>query len=152
MRAVVGAYREALDAVLAGRFSAAVAAPLVERCAAVYHRRFGEGLFHGRPGAAQFTDNDENLARFVKRHVGVVERDWPRAGMAQIRVQDRAFRVGDTLCVQGPRTGDSTFRVASIRHDDEAWDESRKGDWCTVPRPAPVRPGDRVYAVLPRLG
>ena len=81
---------------------------------------------------------------------GVVERDWPRAGMAQIRVQDRAFRVGDTICIQGPRTGDATFRVDSIRHDDEVWDEARKGDWCTVPRPSPVRPGDRVYAVVPR--
>lgn len=150
VRVVVSAYREALDAVLAGRFTPELAAPLVERCAAVYHRRFGEGLFHGRPGARQFTDNDENLARLVKRHVGVVERDWPRAGMAQIRVQDRAFRVGDTLCVQGPRTGDATFEVSSIRHDDEAWDEARKGDWCTVPRPSPVRPGDRVYAVVPR--
>ena len=86
----------------------------------------------------------------VKRHVGVVERDWPRAGMAQIRVQDRTFRVGDTLCIQGPRTGDATFEVASIRHDDEVWDEARKGDWCTVPSPARVRPGDRVYAVVPR--
>ncbi len=152
VRAVVSAYREALDAVLAGRFTPEFATPLVERCAAVYHRRFGEGLFHGRPGARQFTDNDENLATRVKRHVGVVERDWPRAGMAQIRVQDRTFRVGDTLCVQGPRTGDATFAVASIRHDDEVWDEARKGDWCTVPRPSPVRPGDRVYAVVPCRG
>ena len=31
-------------------------------------------------------------------------------------------------------------------------DEARKGDWCTVPRPSPVRPGDRVYAVVLRRG
>ncbi len=151
VRAVVSAYREALDAVLAGTFSPALAAPLVERCAAVYHRRFGEGLFHGRPGgAAQFTDNDANLAALVKRHVGVVERDWPRAGAVQILVQDRAFAVGDTLCIQGPRTGDETFPVSAIRHDDETWDEARRGDWCTVPRPSPVRAGDAVYVLVPR--
>ena len=151
VRTVVGAYREALDAVFAGTFSPALAEPLAARCEAVFHRRFGEGLFHGRPGGAgQFTDNDANLAARVKRRVGVVERDWPRAGAVQIRVQDRAFASGDTLCIQGPRTGDVEFEVSAIRHDDEKWPAARRGDWCTVPRPSPVRAGDAVFVLVPR--
>lgn len=147
---VVGAYREALDALRSGAFGPDLAARLVGRCASVYHRRFGVGLFHGRPGADQFTDNDENLATHHKRNVGVVERDWPRAGMVQIRVQDRPFAVGDTLSVQGPATGEVRFEVASIRHDELVWTTAPKGEWVTVPRPARVRPGDRVYAIVPR--
>jgi len=150
VREVVGAYRAALDAVLAGSFTQELAAALEERCARVYHRRFGVGLFHGRPGAEQFTDNDENLATRVKRTVGVVERDYPKAGMAQIRVQDRPFAVGDTLSIQGPRTGDVSFEVSSIRHDELVWTTAPKGEWATVPRPARVRAGDRVYLVAPR--
>lgn len=145
VREVVGAYREAVDAIAAGNFSPELASALQERCATVYHRSFGPGLMLGRPGADQWAGDAENLATRVKRNVGVVERDWPRAAVAQIRVQDREFAIGDELSIQGPITGDVRVKVESIRHDDERWTRARRGDWCTVPRPARVRPGDRVF-------
>lgn len=146
---VVGAYRAALDALAQGTWSNALAAELTERCAEVYHRRFGVGLFHGRPGADQFTDNDENLATRRKRNVGVVEHDYPRAGFVQIRVQDAAFRLGDRLSIQGPSTGEVRFEVTSIRRDEAVLTEAVRGNWVTVPRPAKVRPNDRVYLLEP---
>ena len=144
---VVGAYRRALDAVQDGSFSPELAAELVERCGTVYHRAFGTGLFHGRPaaGRAAFAGDDENLATRRKRTVGVVEKDWPRAGMAQIRVQDHPFSLGDELSIQGPTTGEVRVEVTSIRRDDEVLETAERGSWATVPRPARVRPGDKVY-------
>lgn len=146
---VVGAYRKALDAIRDGIWCKTLADELVEQCARVYHRRFGLGLFHGRPGADQFTDNDENLATRQKRNVGVVEHDYPRAGFVQIRVQDHAFKIGDTLSIQGPTTGEVSLSVDSIRHDDLVLSEAVRGDWYTIPRPVRVRPGDRVYLIRP---
>ena len=151
VRATVSAYREGVDAIRAGTWSPALAAALRERVARAYHRRFGDGLFHGRPGGAdQFTDNDENLATCVKRGVGVVLHDYPKAGCVQILVQDRPVARGDALCVQGPSTGHVEFVVAELRRDAESPERCGRGEWFTVRRPAPVRPGDRVFALLPR--
>lgn len=148
---VVGAYREALDAIASGTYSPETAAALVGRCKTVYHREFGTGLFHGRParGPAAFTGDGENLATRRKRTVGVVEKDWPRAGMVQIRVHDRPFSVGDELSIQGPTTGEVRVVVSSIRRDDEVLRTAGRGNWATVPRPSRVRPGDRVYLMEP---
>lgn len=145
VRTVVGAYREAVDAIGRGEYTRELAAALQARCASVYHRSFGPGLMMGRPGTGQWAGDEENLATRVKRNVGVVERDWPRAAVVQIRVQDREFAIGDELSIQGPKTGDVRVEVSSIRHDDETWTRARRGEWCTVPRPARVRPGDKVY-------
>ena len=133
---------------LAGSYPPELAAALEARCATVYHRTFGTGLFHGRPasGRAAFTvEGEENLATRRKRTVGVVEKDWPKAGMAQIRVHDRPFSVGDELSIQGPTTGEVRVVVSSIRRDDEVLGTAERGNWATIPRPVRVRPGDRVY-------
>ena len=144
---VVGAYREALDATLAGRFTQELATELEERCSTVYHRAFGPGLFHGRParGRAAFTGETENLATRRKRPVGVVQKDWPRAGMAQILVQNIPFGIGDELSIQGPTTGEVRVVVDSIRRDNETLRIAERGNWATIPRPQRVRPGDRVF-------
>lgn len=151
VRAAVSAYREAVLAIRDGAWTPAFAASLEERVARAYHRRFGRGLFHGRPGGAeQFTDNDENLATRVKRGVGVVLHDYPKAGCVQILVQDRPVRRGDELCVQGPATGHVEFVAEGLRRDDETLERADRGDWFTVRRPAPVREGDRVFVLEPR--
>lgn len=124
---------------------------LEARVSLAYHRRFGPGLFHGRPGGAdQFTDNDENLATHVKRGAGVVLHDHPKAGCAQILVQDQPVRRGDTLCIQGPTTGHVEFAAAELRREDAVLERADKGDWFTVRRPAMVREGDRVFVDRPR--
>lgn len=151
VRAAVSAYREAVLAIRDGAWTPAFAASLEERVARAYHRRFGRGLFHGRPGGAeQFTDNDENLATRVKRGVGVVLHDYPKAGCVQILVQDRPVRRGDELCVQGLATGHVEFVAEGLRRDDETLERADRGDWFTVRRPAPVREGDRVFVLEPR--
>lgn len=148
--ATVSAYREAVDAIRAGTFGPELARALEARVSRAYHRRFGPGLFHGRPGGPeQFTDNDENLATHVKRGVGVVVHDYPKAGCAQILVHDQPVRRGDALCIQGPTTGHVEFVAAELRRDGESLERAGKGEWFTVRRPAPVREGDRVFVVRP---
>lgn len=151
--AAVSAYREAVDAVRAGTYGPDLVRALEARVSRAYHRRFGPGLFHGRPGGAeQFTDNDENLATHVKRGVGVVLHDYPKAGCVQILVQDQSVARGDTLCIQGPATGHVEFSADELRRDGETPARADRGEWFTVRRPAPVREGDRVFVLRPRAG
>ena len=148
VRTVVGAYRAALDAVLAGTFTPALAEELVARTKTVFHRELGVGLFYGRPGADQYTDREDSLATTVKRHAGIVVDYFLKAGIAQVRIQDRALSIGDEVQVHGPTTGVVACRIESLRRDDEVLERAERGTWVTFPCPR-VRVGDKVFLIEP---
>ena len=146
VRAVVGAYRTAVDAVTAGTYTPELVARLVAEVKKVFHRDFAMGLFHGRPGVDQYTDTEDSIATTVKRHVGIVIDYFIKAGIAQVKIQDHAVRVGDLLQVHGPTTGVQEFTVTSLRRDDEVPEVAEKGTWITFPAPR-CRVGDKVFFI-----
>ncbi len=145
---VVGAYREAVDAVAAGAYSKSLAESLVERTKRFFHREYSCGLYFGRPGEDQFTDTPNSSAREVKRHVGVVLDYFLKAGIAQVKIQDAAVKVGDLVQVHGSTTGVKEFRIESLRRDGEVPEVAEKGTWVTFPSPR-CRVGDKVFLVSP---
>ena len=147
VKAVVAAYRAAVAAVAEGRFSAALADRLTADCARVYHREFGVGLFHGRPGAGQLTDTDENQATTKKLHVGIVLNYYPKARMAQVQIQDQPVAIGDALSIHGSTSGVVDLTVTALRRDDEVCARAERGTWVTFPCPQRVRVGDKVFVV-----
>lgn len=151
VKAVVAAYKEAVAAVNAGAFTPELIDALVGRCAKVYHRQFGVGLYYGRPGVGQLTVDDENQATHVKRHVGIIMHYYPKAQMAQVMIQDNPIKPGDTISIHGPATGVVDLAVASLRRDEEVVALAERGNWVTFPCPAPVRPNDKVFLVEPVL-
>ena len=144
---VVGAYREAIDAVLAGTYTPELAERLVERTRRFFHREYSRGLYFGRPGKDQFTDTPNSSALEVKRHAGVVIDYFLKAEIAQVKIQDAALRVGDLVQVQGPTTGVREFRIASLRRDGEVPEVAEKGTWVTFPAPR-CRVGDKVFLIV----
>jgi putative protease len=147
VKTVVTAYRAAVAAVLDGSFSPALAERLTAACAKVYHREFGCGLYHGRPGADQFTDTDLNQATTKKRHVGVVLNYYPKAQMAQVAIQDNPIALGDTLSIHGPTTGVVDLTVTGLRRDEEVCARAERGTWTTFPCKQRVRVNDKVFIV-----
>jgi putative protease len=147
VKAVVTAYREAVGAVLDGTFCQSLAERLTAACAKVYHREFGCGLYHGRPGAGQFTDTDANQATAQKRHVGIVLNYYPKARMVQIQIQDHPIAIGDTLSIHGPTTGVADLTVEALRRDEEACTRAERGTWVTLPCERRVRLNDKVFIV-----
>ncbi len=147
VKTVVGAYRKAIDSVMAGAFTPGLADQLVAECAKVYHREFNCGLYHGRPGAGQFTDTVENQATRKKLHAGIVMDYFPRAKMVQVLIQDHALKTGDAIQIHGPTTGVVDLTVGSLRHDDAALESVVRGDWATFPCPDKVRVNDKVFLI-----
>lgn len=144
---VVAAYRRAVEAVLDGAFTAALADELVEMCATVYHRPFGTGLFHGRPGKDQFANTDENQATMRKLHTGVVLNYYSKAQAVQIQIQDQPVAIGDTVAIHGPKTGIVKLTISEMRRDEERCVRAEKGTWVTLPCQERVRAGDKVFIV-----
>ena len=144
VHAVVAAYREARDAVLAGSFTPELAARLVEKTRTVFHRELGVGMFFGRPGEDQYTDLEDSRATTVKRYAGIVIDYFLKAGIAQVEIQDHALSVGDAVQVHGSTTGVVEVTITSLHHDDEILETVTRGNWATFPCPR-VRVGDKVF-------
>ena len=144
---VTRAYRRGLAAIAEGAWCAELADELVADCARVYHRVFGCGLYHGRPGADQFAPDDENHATERKAHSGIVINWYAKAGAAQVMIQDRELRAGDRVSIHGPATGVVDLTVASLRRDDEIPDVATRGNWVTIPCVEKVRVGDKVFLI-----
>lgn len=146
VRTVTSAYRRAVDAVAAGEFSEALAQELVVEVKKVFHREFSPGLYFGRPGADQFTDSDNSLATTVKRHIGIVIDYFIKAGIAQVKVQDHAISVGDTVQIHGHTTGVEELTVDGLRRDDDILETAGRGEWVTFRAPR-CRVGDKVFFI-----
>lgn len=147
VQATVTAYREAVDAVLAGTFTPELAQTLVARCSRVYHREFGCGLYYGRPGKDMFVDTEDNQATTKKVIAGVIEDYFAKAKIAQIKMWDGALAPGDEISIQGESTGNVVCRVGELRRDAEVLARVVKGEWATFPCPERVHVRDRVYRI-----
>ena len=147
---VVGAYREALNALRDGCLDAARKEALVTRCRSVFNREFCVGHYYGRPTPGDFTKGEGNRATSLKGFVGIVRNYYKQAGIVEIEVQDTSFRVGDTLLVLGETTGLVTLTVPEIRREQKQLQEApRNRITVTVPLATRVRIGDKVYRQYP---
>ena len=146
VKTVTAAYRRAVDAVHAGTYTPALVAELTREVKKVFHREFAEGLYFGRPGADQFTDTENSLSTTIKRHVGIVIDYFIKAGIAQVKVQDHALVVGDTIQIHGPTTGVLELTVGELRRDEEILHSAERGTWATLRAPR-CRVGDKVFFI-----
>jgi len=151
VRATVGAYRRAVDAVCAGTYTPALVDELTVEVKKVFHREFASGLYFGRPGTDQFADSEDSLSTTVKRHVGIVIDYFLKAGIAQVKIQDHTIRPGDPLQIHGQTTGVVELTLGELRRDDETPSVGEKGTWVTFKAPR-CRVGDKVFFIESRNG
>jgi len=149
VKTTVACYRRAVEAVLAGTYTKELVAELTTEVKKVFHREFSEGLYFGRPGAQQFADSEDSLATTVKRHIGIVIDYYLKAKIAQVKIQDHAISVGDTIQIHGPTTGVQELVVEELRRDEEILTTAEKGTWVTLKAPR-CRVGDKVFFIETR--
>ncbi len=146
---VIRAYRKALDAIAQEAYTPEVLAECLQLVEAVYHRPFAQGMLLGRPGRDQFTGDDANYATEKKIYLGIVRNYYAKPAVAEVLVHDGILRPGERLAIHGPATGVLDFTVGTLRQDDATPTEVSRGAWATFVTPARVRPGDKVYRVIP---
>ena len=125
-------------------------AELTQEVKKVFHREFADGLYFGRPGTGQFTDTENSLSTTIKRHIGIVIDYFLKAGIAQVKVQDHAISVGDTIQIHGPTTGVLELEVDELRRDEDILQSAERGTWATFKAPR-CRVGDKVFFVERRV-
>lgn len=149
VKTTVECYRKAVDAVLSGAYTRELVEDLTREVKKVFHREFSDGMYFGRPGVDQFTDTEDSLSTTVKRHIGIVLDYYLKSGIAQVKIQDHAIALGDTVQIHGPTTGVQETVITELHRDEERPTRAEKGTWVTFKAPR-CRVGDKVFYIETR--
>lgn len=140
-------YREAIDSLAEGNYTAEKIENWRQRLATVYNRGFWDGYYLGRR-MGEWSNNYGSAATRRKIYLGRSRKYFDRIGVAEFELETHSLRVGDDIMIMGPNTGLIETRVEEIRIDDRPVEEVRKGDVFSVKVPEKVRPADKLYKVV----
>lgn len=146
VRTTVSCYREALDAVLEGRWSEELSRSWDDRLATVFNRGFWEGWYLGRT-TAEWTDRYGSKATEKKIYVGKCLGYFARAGIGWFEMHGETIRTGDRLLIVGPTTGAVYALAQDMRVNEAPADEAHKGTEVTFRVPEKIRENDKLYVM-----
>lgn len=145
---VTACYREAIDALNDGSYGAEKVGGWMKRLETVYNRGFWGGYYLGQQ-LGEWTDSPGSKATQRKVHLGTAEHYFPKAGVAQFKMEAHQLRMGDSILVMGPVTGVVAGTVTELRVEGNSATEAKRGDTVTIPFDRPVRPSDKLYLTVP---
>lgn len=149
VRRVVGCYDEALRALAAGTYDAALAAGLKERLAEVFNRGFWEGYYAGRP-VAEHSPRYGSSATRRKVYVGKVVNVYKKIAVAEVLVEAAPLAVGEEIFFMGATTGVAEQRLVELHGPDgEPAGRVVQGQACAIRIEQPVHRGDKLYKFEP---
>ena len=110
---VTAAYRRAIDAYYAGRYTSEVKAECLEEVGKASHRRFTTGFYYGKP-----TNKDQNYesTSYIRDYdfTGLVRSYDEASGMAVVEQRNK-MSVGDTVEIFGPYTDPFEMELTEMR-------------------------------------
>lgn len=144
VKTVARCYRDAADAVLAGKYTPEYAAELKERLATVFNRGFWDGYYQGAR-LGQWSEVYGNKATKSKKYIGKVTNYFSNIGVAEILIETGSISVGDNVIIIGPSTGVVEVTIEEIRVDLKSTESAVKGEYCSIAVPEKLRRSDKLY-------
>lgn len=145
---VTKAYREAIDALHEGTYSKEKVTDWMERLSTVYNRGFWSGYYLGQK-LGEWSKTSGSQATQKKVYVGKGMHYFPKAGIAEFKIEAYDIKKGDKILVTGPSTGAQEFDLEDMFVNDMAAEKATKGDSCTIKLPFRVRLSDKLYKIVP---
>lgn len=152
---VTAVYKEAVQACAAGAWTPEKVSEWEERLRSVFNRDFWHGGYYLGEEWQTWSGRSHSLALEQRSHLGRVQRWYPKAGVAELRLEAADLHPGDKIEITGPTTGIVRLQVPAVRCDDAAGcarevECACKGSIALVAVPQKVRRGDKVYSVTRR--
>ncbi len=145
---VIKTYREAIDAIDQGTFSADKVEVWMQELSKVYNRGFWSGYYLGQK-LGEWSDQSGSSATQKKLYVGKGVHFFPKTNIAEFKIDAFDLKVGDQLLVTGPTTGVKEFALTSMMVNDQPLENAKKGDSITIAVDFRVRPSDKLYKYVP---
>ena len=148
VRTVVTCYREAIQAVLDGTFTEQRKDQWDARLATVFNRGFWDGYYLGQT-LGEWNSHYGSAATERKVFVGRGVRYYPRIAVAEFTCEADTIAPGDRLLITGPTTGAVYVTPTEIRDDDGPVARTAKGTRISFATADKVRPGDKLFKIVP---
>jgi putative protease len=147
VKVVTEVYRRAIDAAYENKFDENLKKQLIEKLKTVYNRKFSSGFILGVPTNDDWTDVYGSAATKTKIYVGKVRNYFKKVSVAEIKITDYGLSVGDSIMVQGNKTGVFETVVKSMQYNHKEVKKAKQGDRVGIKIDREVRPQDKVFVV-----
>lgn len=147
VKTVIESYRKALDAYIEGSYSTELGVSLMVDLKTVYNRDFWSGYYLGQK-LGEFNDISGSKATQKRIYLGKGVHYYPRAEVAEFKIEAQNIKVGDKILITGPTTGVVEHEITEMMVDEKSTDEAFKGVNITFPIKDRVRRSDKLYKLV----
>ena len=145
---VTKCYREAIDSIADGTFSAEKVEGWMKQLETVYNRGFWSGYYLGQE-LGEWSPNSGSSATQKKIYIGKGRHFYPKSNIAEFLIEAYDLNVGDKVLIQGPTTGSQEIVIEHMMVDGkEGATKASKSDVVTFKTEFRVRPSDKLYKIV----
>ncbi|MBI6119076.1 U32 family peptidase [Salegentibacter maritimus] len=144
---VIRVYREALDALYEDTFTSEKVEIWMKQLTTVYNRGFWSGYYLGQK-LGEWNNTSGSQATQKKIYVGKGVHYFPKAEVAEFKIEAYDIKKGDKLLITGPSTGAKEIDLKELFVDETSVEKAIKGDSCTIKLPFRVRLSDKLYKIV----
>jgi U32 family peptidase len=137
-------YREAIDAVHNGTYTAEKAASWKKELATVFNRGFWGGYYLGKK-TGEWADEYGSKARKKKIYLGKGMKYFEREKVAEFRMESDQLSESNEILITGPTTGVVSATIGEMRVDGRRVTTVKKGALFSIPLEVKIRPSDKLY-------
>ena len=142
----VKAYREAIDSLYDGTYSQERVEKWVEQLATVYNRGFWSGYYLGKKLGEWTTPGSHATQK--KIYLGKGWHYYPKAQVAEFKMEAFDLKQGDKILITGPTTGVVEKTVEQMYVNDKPGSYAQKGDIVSIKIDRKIRPADKLYKLV----
>ncbi len=146
VKTVTQCYREAANAYIEGTYTKEKIAEWDKQLATVYNRGFWDGYYLGQE-LGEWSDVHGSKATTRKKYIGKGVHYYPKAGIAEFKLETHSLKIGDKILVTGPTTGVVEAEIKELMVEEVMYDEIKKGVNFTTPLNTVIRNSDKLYVV-----
>lgn len=141
-------YREAIDSIADGTFSAEKVEGWMKQLETVYNRGFWSGYYLGQE-LGEWSPNSGSSATQKKIYIGKGRHFYPKSNIAEFLIEAYDLNIGDRVLIQGPTTGSQEIVIEHMMVDGkEGATKASKSDVVTFKTEFRVRPSDKLYKIV----
>ncbi len=147
VKTVTQCYKEAVNAIANGEYTADAIAEWKNRLSKVFNRGFWDGYYLGQK-LGEWSHEYGSVAKEKKIFVGRVTNYFSKLGVVEIKPEASELHNNDKVLIIGPTTGVVETVAEGIRVDDKIVSKCPKGTKCSFKTPELVRRGDKLYRLV----